>query len=208
MIHVAAGGRRYTSLGSGLGFLGEVALDDKANLYVADLDHHRVVRIAPDGAQTTASRYVGNRGLAVGGMGNIFLASGHVVVRVAPGGVATELVSSLRDPWGLAIDRAGTLYLADQGRVILVPRTGKQAVLRDSVDFPRGIAVDRLGNVYIADNGHNRVIRVTPRGASTTVIAGLHFVGGVALDAAGNPYVSDEPRVLKLTPGGTRTALI
>jgi uncharacterized protein (TIGR03437 family) len=83
---------------------------------------------------------------------------------------------------------------------------GGQAIAAQ-VSQPEGIVVDPAGNLYIADAANNRVRKVTPAGAISTVAGNGHqgFSGdngpgsaaqlnqpyGLALDAAGNLYIAD-----------------
>ena len=74
-----------------------VAVDDSGALYIADTDHHRVLKMTVGGAVTTFA------GTGVfGGTGD--------------GGPATA--ASIAQPFGLALDRKGNLYI---GRVRRLP---------------------------------------------------------------------------------------
>ena len=90
---------------------------------------------------------------------------------------------------------------------------------------PRGVAVDGAGNVYIGDQGDNKIRKVTPGGAISTIAgngtacpdattscgdgptataANLRSPTGVALDGAGNVYIADsgDAKIRKVTPAG------
>ncbi len=87
-------------------------------------------------------------------------------------------------------------YLGDNGQA-----TGAE------MSAPTGVTMDGAGNLYIADSQNNRVRKVSPTGAITTVAgtgtagysgdnnpaisATLNGPRGVALDGAGNLYISD-----------------
>ena len=83
--------------------------------------------------------------------------------------------------------------------------------------------MDGQGNVYIADRNNFRVRKVSPGGTITTFAGGgrpgfsrgrrpgdlgaLRCSAGVAVDGQGNVYIADRdnPRVRKVSPGGTIT---
>jgi hypothetical protein len=88
------------------------------------------------------------------------------------------------------------------------------------INRPEGIAVDSVGNLYIADTGNDRIRKVTPYGAISTVAGnGTRGFGGdggpatsaqlygpvdVAVDSAGNLYIADfnNSRIRMVTPAG------
>ncbi|MVM31720.1 hypothetical protein GO755_16855 [Spirosoma sp. HMF4905] len=182
-----------------------VALDRLGNLYIADLDNHRIRKIATDGIITTV---VGN---GVAGF------SGD-------GGAATA--ASLNSPANVLVDSNNNLYIADQydhrirkvsasGIITTVAGNGSSGFSGDgglataaNLNNPTGLALDRLGNLYIADLYNHRIRKVSSDGIITTVVgsdsidsggdgglataASLIEPSGVALDRYGNLYIADE----------------
>ena len=75
---------------------------------------------------------------------------------------------------------------------------------------PNGVAVDAEGDVFIADVSNNRVLKITPSGAQSTVGSGLSGPDGVAVDGAGDVFIADfgNKRVVEVTPGGVQTTLV
>jgi sugar lactone lactonase YvrE len=71
-----------------------------------------------------------------------------------------------------------------------------------------GVAVDAGGTVFVADYSNNRVRKVTPDGAVST-IAQVAKPQSIAVDAAGTVYVGtdDTLRLLKITASGTTSTL-
>ena len=143
-----------------------VCLDGEGNLYIADTLNGRIRRADASGRITTLA--------GDGQMGH----SGD-------GGPSTE--AQLANPIGICLDREGGLYVADQGnhRIRRIDPSGRIVtvvgnVLRGfsgnggpatdaSLADPFGVFVDGTGVLYIADRSNNRIRRVDPSGAITTV---------------------------------------
>lgn len=181
-----------------------VAIGPDGNLYVADSQNHRVVRVGKDGAMTT-----------VVGTGR-FGYSGD-------GGQATR--ASIYYPKGVAVDRAGNLYVSDtlnsvirkvtpQGIISTFAGTGKPGFTGDGaaatsadLNYPTGVSVDTSGNVYIADSLNHAIRMVSSQGIITTLAgtgtegfsgdggparsARLHTPYRVTVDSTGNIYIAD-----------------
>ncbi|HEY7545618.1 MAG TPA: NHL repeat-containing protein, partial [Blastocatellia bacterium] len=129
--------------------------------------------------------------------------------------------ASFSDPFGIAVDSRGAVYVADAGesnRIRRITTEGRVESIagssegfsdgdRNSAQFntPSGLCIDRRGNIILADTSNNRIRKIDPKGAVTTLAgngeAGLkdgpsseaQFNGpiGVAADAEGNVYVAD-----------------
>jgi uncharacterized protein (TIGR03437 family) len=181
-----------------------VAVDGAGNLYIADTFDNVVRKVAANGVISTIA------GFGTPGFGG-------------DGGPATS--AKLNRPRAVAVDAQGSVYVADTGnnRVRKIDPLGNISTVAGdgTADFapadgtatqqglsdPRGVAVDRAGNVYVAETGHNRVRRISPAGAITTIagsgaccytgdgglatLAQLNQPWGVAVDSAGNVYVAD-----------------
>ncbi|HEY9284294.1 MAG TPA: hypothetical protein VIP46_12640, partial [Pyrinomonadaceae bacterium] len=138
------------------------------------------------------------------------------------------------DPFGVAVDGRGNVFVADAGasnRVRKVTPEGAVSTLAGgaegfadgagaaaSFNTPSAIAVDQDGNIYAADTGNNRIRKVTPEGAVSTLAgdgargyrdgpaASARFDApvGVAVGKDGTVFVADtyNDRVRAVTPAG------
>ncbi len=181
-----------------------MAADAAGNVYIADTfdnvvrkvigerrdHHHRRLRhpgFGGDGGPATSAKLNHPRGVAVDALGNVYVAD-----------TANNRVRK--------IDPVGTIStVAGNGTVDFVVPDG--AATQQGLSDPRGVAVDQAGNVYVAETGHNRVRKISPAGAITTIAgngtccytgdgglgtaAQLNQPWGLAVDAEGNVYVAD-----------------
>src|SRR5215813_2147688 len=150
---------------AGLFDVSGVAVDEKGNVYIADMDNYRVRKVNTNGIIST-----------VAGNGNF----GYTGDNVA----ATQ--TALASPTAVAVDVTGNIYIADlfnsrirrvnaQGVITTFAGTGAADYSGDGgpatqakIDTPEGVAVDGRGNVYIADSASNVVRRVDTAGIITT----------------------------------------
>ena len=216
------GGDGGPAIEAQLGFVSGLAVDDSGNLYIADLEHHRVRRVDAAGIIST---------VAGDGRGGY---NGEDIP-------ATE--AHLLHPRGLAVDRSGNLYIADaqNHRVRRVDSMGMIATVVGIGDWgfegeggpaleaflrqPSVVAVDALDNLYIADGLNHRVRMVDSTGAITTVAgsgdwgfdgdggpalsARLSIPHGLAVDGYGNLYITsqEDHRVRMVNASGVITTV-
>jgi uncharacterized protein (TIGR03437 family) len=195
-----------------------IAADGAGNLFIADTGDNRIRKVTPAG---TISTVAGNGTSGFGG----------------DGGPATS--AELNNPISVAVDVAGNLFIADfennrirkvtpAGTISTVAGNGIQGFGGDGgpatsaeLNYPGDVAVDGAGNLFIVDWGNNRIRKVTPAGAISTVAgngtAGFSGDGGpatsaemwgpegVAADGAGNVFFADSgnDRIRRVTPAGT-----
>ena len=135
------------------------------------------------------------QGLAVDGMGNLFIAdtgNNRVVEVPWTGNPVTQMIGNcctvvnpvvgaydsssnplgVSQPTGEAVDSSGNLYIADTGnqRVLQVPWTasgyGPPVLVLGGLNKPVGVAVDASGSVYISDSTSSLVLQVPWTGSA------------------------------------------
>ncbi len=190
-----------------------ITLDGSGNLYVADAGNSRIRKISSSGLVSTLAGSV--EGYA-DGLGT---------------------AAKFRLPGGIARDASGSLYVADTGNNLIrkISPLGEVSTFagRDegyadgqgaAAKFKRpvGLALDGSGNLFVADAGNNRIRKISPSGAVTTLAgsegdyadgvgaaAMFRDPGGIAVDAGGNLIVADRGnfRIRKIDPSGNVTTL-
>jgi cysteine-rich repeat protein len=198
-----------------------VAVDSLGNLYIADRNNQRVRRVdamgiittragsgtagfGGDGAAATSGLLDGPTGVAVDGLGNLYIADqqNHRIRRVDPSGVIATIVG------------AGTP--GDSG--------DDSAATSATLSFPSGVAVAG-GNIYIAETANHRIRRIDAGGVITTVagtgVSGssgdgalatsgrLSSPSSIALDSAGSMYIADRGnhRIRRVSATGIMTTV-
>ncbi len=211
-----------TTVSNQLKFPWRAAVSSNGDIYVADTDDHRILKISG----TTVTTFAGT-----GSQGND-----------GDGGPAT--VATLNAPHDVAVSSSGTVYILDSGnnRVRVVTPDGKIAAFAGTgafgprgdglaavnawLSFPEAIALDRNGDVFIADTFNQRIRVVTPDGIINTVVGlgtagftgdnvaasqtALNYPAGIAVDAGGTLYIADtgNHEVRKVTNPLSPSALI
>jgi sugar lactone lactonase YvrE len=199
-----------------------VAVDGTGNLFIADTSNRRIRKVDPSGTITTVAgnslccfsgdggpatsallRFPG--GVAVDGIGNLFIAdSGNArVLKVDSSGIITTVAGN------------GSFGFSGDGG----PATN--ALLFN----PLGVAVDGAGNLFIADTSNRRIRKVDSSGTITTVAgngsdgfsgdggpatsASLADPWGVALGGAGNLFIADRDnrRIRRVDSSGIITTV-
>ena len=188
-----------------------VAVDKLGNVYVADTHNSLIRKINSDGLVTT-------------------------IAGRSPDGIKSNTYPyvKLDNPAGIAVDTIGNIYVADWGNDLIrkISVDGKVTDLAgngnpgaidgvgssSSFYLPGGIAVDDKGNVYVSDTYNNKIRKISPGGAVTTVAgnkikgsndgkdtsASFSHPAGIAVDKTGNIYVADvrNNKIRKINPDG------
>ncbi len=151
--------------------------------------------------------------VAVTSDGNVYIADGHHMFVVPPGG-KLQVVGMFMTPGfpgnvrGLAAAAAGELLVSNaNGQVSRYrPAAGENEVLAEGLDQVYGVALAPNGAAVVAEQGTGRVLSI--KAGNTEVLAtGLKKPVGVAVGSDGAVFVSELGRVVKLRGGSTETVL-
>jgi sugar lactone lactonase YvrE len=199
-----------------------LALDADGNLFISDIETHRVLKLDRQGVLRCVA------GTGAGG----FSGDGFPGVK-----------ARLNAPHDLALDAGGNLLIADtynhrirrldrQGVITTIAGNGSGKYAGDngsaakaSLNNPQGIAVGGDGSLYIADTYNHVVRRVDPQGVMTTFAgteAGLAGDGvpanraqlslpmAVAVSPEGAVYISDagNNRIRRVTREGVMETVL
>jgi sugar lactone lactonase YvrE len=185
-----------------------IAVTPNGDVFFTDDHHFRVMRVAL--ATGFLSTYAGNglagngtpgvpasqqsigypRGLAADAKGDLYVATGGRILKIAAGTALLSIVADGPSVAGLAVDGSGNLYagcndstvrkISPDGTSRIVAGTGQKgfsgdggpatAAQLDLSSFSAGdLALDGQGNVVISDRGNRRLRRVSPDGIIRTI---------------------------------------
>jgi sugar lactone lactonase YvrE len=206
---------------------GAAVQDGVGDLFFTDVTNNRILELSAAGvySELVALPVSATSGLAIDGVGNLYVSSGSAVYTISPSATtptATALTISgvtLGTLTGLAVDLIGDLYIADStnNKIYQLPLGSTSAntltLTGVSLSGPTGLAIDASSNLYIADSGNNRIVE-NPLGSNTATVVTLSSLTlsnptGVAVDAAGTLYIADtgHSRVVESTVTGVQFAL-
>jgi cysteine-rich repeat protein len=196
---------------------GGVAVDHAGNLYLSDTGAHRVLRVdrvsgaitlvagtsvagySGDGGDATAAQLNAPNGLALDGIGNLFITdTNNNAIRRVDG--STGVITTVAGDG--SVGYSGDNGLATSAKLSLAVTAASVAGFSTG-----GVAVDGLGNLYIADVNNSVIRRVDAATSIITTVAGagvagvtLRYANGVAVDVLGNLYIADtyNDRVLRV----------
>jgi gluconolactonase len=195
-------------------FLEGPSFDRAGNLWVVDIPHGRIFRIAPDATWTLVTEYDGEpNGLKFDHKGRVFIADyKNGIMQLDPAsGAVTPLIDRRRLERfkgcnDLFFAANGDMYFTDQGQTGLQDptgrvyrwRDGRLDLLIDTVPSPNGLVMNLAENqLLVAVTRANAVWRLPlmADGGVSKVGVFIQLSGGggpdgMALDAAGNLYVA------------------
>jgi sugar lactone lactonase YvrE len=179
------------SPGNAIGPFG-LAVDKTGDLFVADFNNNRVVKI-PAGCMSTACQITlpttglsGPTGLTVDQNGNVFVAdyNNNRVVEVpwtgsGYGAQITLPSTGQNEPGSVAVNAAGDVFIANwdhtgstASQVVELPWTGSSYGTPNTVvnwlRGPFGLTFDSSGDLFIADQGSDQVVELSPGCSSST----------------------------------------
>ena len=224
-ITTVAGNGTYGYTGDGgpatsasFGTLWDVAIDAAGNLFIADMNNHRVRRVDTSGIITTIA---GNGTAAYSG----------------DGGPAVS--ASLSSPRGVVIDRWGNLYIADGGNlrvrkidtagiITTIAGTGSGGYAGDggpaleaNLDSVFDVSIDNADNIFIANAMDQLIRKVDSAGIidrfaggwlgddGSAIDATVNRPQGAAVDGFGNLLIADSRnnRIRKVDVSGSITTV-
>lgn len=165
------------------------------------------------------------RGIAVDGLGNVYVAegngnrfqkfdgNGNFLMKA---GIFGDVPGGFVTPSGIAVDSAGNIYVTDD----FTNRTSKfnsggtylSSIGPSGFVAASGVAIDSADNVYISDSANQRIRKynstgtfLTQWGSSGSGNGQFSAPQGLAIDAADNVYVADtgNNRIQKFDSSGT-----
>ncbi len=194
----------------------DMVVDETGTLYLTDSSAKVIRKITPDGVATTLAgmanvfgttdgtgteaRFREPIGLAIDGLGNLFVGDAGAIRKITPAGVVTTL--------------AGVV-----GQTGAVDGIGAEARFGWTI---HGLVFDRAGNLYVSDKEGRTIRKITPSGVVSTfagssgpmeLIDGLgtaaRFLSptGLVIDASDNLLVRDGSAIRKVTPTGLVTTV-
>ena len=100
-----------------------LAMDNNANLYVAELNSGTVRRITSDGSSSLyASGLIGPAGMAFDSQGNLFVVNflGNSITKITPNQQSSTFSTTSAQPVGIIIDDQDNLYLSHESPHLIV----------------------------------------------------------------------------------------
>jgi DNA-binding beta-propeller fold protein YncE len=163
-------------------------VDADGNVYVVDLQNHRVQKFDPQGnvllsfgsIEQGSNQMVSPRDVAVASWGRIYVAEGYGAHVFDADGNSTNTIGSYGDgvgefhaPRGVAVDEHGNFYVVDHDTQSVqkfdlngnfIWKMGTYGTAAGQFRSPAGVAVDSEGNLYVADGGNTRIQKFNAQG--------------------------------------------
>jgi GH18 family chitinase len=146
-----------TVLGTKLNDPTGLAVDIAGNVYIADTNNNRVLRVSSTGSNPALLPFTGlNKpyGIALGGTGNLYVADSTEVRKLTPSGVQTTVYANPTSFF--AINSAEDLFISGATALSKLNRTRVTEVFAGtyvgstSSDSPKSLVVDNFGNANLS----------------------------------------------------------
>jgi len=209
------------TVGSGLVNPVGVAVDPTGDLYIADdqawiNSQPGIVYEVPANGSGQIAPVTGlgdPTSLATDAAGNLYISdTGNLEIFEMPANPNASWPSSpeLQEIGPIAADGAGNVYTIGQYTSTLnrlTPGLNGESPFGPGFSTPAGVAADFAGNVYVSDAGNNNIVKISPDGSSSSVLASIQNPGPITVDAGGNLYIVNTQGNLYTITAGTTTAL-
>jgi sugar lactone lactonase YvrE len=194
-----------------------LAFSPDDDLYVTSRAEGNVYRVDSAGEFTVYSEGMGvATGAAFDREGNLFVGDrSGTIFKINP--ERQIFVHATLEPsvaaYHLAVDAAGTLYvtsptLSSNEAIWAIEPSGTTKVWFRGLGRPQGLALSREGDIYVVAclHGQRGLVRVTPSGNASLVLAGANLVG-VAFSPLGNTVLATHDAVFDVDLGVEGLAL-
>lgn len=188
-----------------------LAFSPEGDLFVTSRAEGNVYRIDGAGESTLYAEGMGvATGAAFDSSGNLFVGDrSGTIFKIDP--QRKIFVYATLEPsvsaYHMAVDTEGTLYvtgptLSSNDAVWAINTHGEARVWYRGLGRPQGLALASNGDVYVTASFHGRrgLVRITPKGDSSLVVAGTNLVG-VAFSPLGTTVLADNDAVYDVELG-------
>uniref|UniRef100_UPI00374DF18E cadherin-like beta sandwich domain-containing protein n=1 Tax=Mucilaginibacter sp. TaxID=1882438 RepID=UPI00374DF18E len=195
ILEFPADGGSSISIGSGLGYMTDVAVDAAGNVYVCNDNDASIKKIPADGSSmiTIASGFTNFSTadlsqITVDPSGNIFFSESNASkVSEIPAGSNTPIAigSGFFAPEGLMLDATGNLFIIDNGTLKKFKPIGGYYI---SPALPAGLSIDQTtgiisGTPTVLSDATNYTITASNASGSSSVTISIGVLASVSTDA-------------------------
>jgi uncharacterized repeat protein (TIGR02543 family) len=134
----------------------DVAVDNQGNIYAADTEFRRIMKLVGDQWENVTNSYINAAGLAVGPDGTIYVTDHNNRVKKLSGSSWVDITGEavFLNPKGIGVDSQGNIYVADSGNSVVRKLSGNEwtdVSIKDEFFVPYGMFVAGNGEVYVCD---------------------------------------------------------
>src|SRR5258708_7773552 len=188
-----------------------LAFSPEGDLFVTSRAEGNVYRIDGAGESTLYSEGMGvATGAAFDGTGNLFVGDRSGTIFKIDAQRKIFVYATLEpsvSAYHLAVDRSGTLFvtgptLSSNDAIWAIDTHGEARAWFRGLGRPQGLALSKDGDVYVTASLHGRrgLVRVTPDGEASLVLAGTNLAG-VAFSPLGNTVLTTNEAVYDVDLG-------
>ena len=177
---------------SGLSSPTGITGDSAGNLYFTDSSLSSIVKLAPNGTQSTIGSGLNSpRGIAMDASGDLYVTSNgdNKVYEITTGGVQTQVGSGWTGPLNVALDSTGNIFVID-GAGLSEISAGSQSLLVSSNTL-QGLAVNSSNDIYYGDNFDQNLYRIPAGSSSGGIVSFVNSFRNLFIDAQGAVYVAE-----------------